>query len=453
MKEKGFYKRVFILTLPIVIQNLIVQMLNMADTLMIGRLGAVELASVGIANQYFFFFSLVIFGINAGVSMFISQFWGKKDMDNIRKMTGIGLFMSLVASIIFSFAAIYRPEKIMGIFNGDASLIKIGSEYLAIVAFSYIATAISLSFAFASRSIENSFLPMIASVAALFINMCLNYVLIFGKLGMPQLGVKGAAIATVTARMVEAVVIILYIYRKKLIIAVRLSNIFNFNLAFYKMAFSGVFPILANEVIWGLGNISYNIIYARMGVESAATIQITTTILNLLMIVVFSLGNAAMVIVGKEIGGGNIEKGKDYGRMLYKLALKIGALIGLFIFFSAPYMLLPFNVGRDIAEASEKILKINSMILLLRTYNFMMIVGILRGGGDARYGVVLQGIVMWFVGIPISYFAAFILELPIYQVFAFVTIEEIIKVIFISIRFKSGRWIKDITKGAENCLA
>jgi putative MATE family efflux protein len=428
-------------------------MLNMADTLMIGRLGSLELASVGIANQYFFFFSLVIFGINAGVSMFISQFWGKKDTDNIKKMTGIGLFMSLIASIIFSIAAICTPEKIMGIFNGDASLIKIGSEYLTIVAFSYIATAVSLSFAFASRSIENSFLPMMASIAALIMNMCLNYVLIFGKLGMPQLGVKGAAIATVTARMVEALVVLIYIYHKKIIIAVKFNHIFNFNWAFYKMALSGVIPILANEIIWGLGNISYNIIYARMGVESAATIQITTTILNLLMIVVFSLGNSAMVIVGKEIGAGNIEKGKEYGKDLYKMALKVGSFIGIFIFFSASYMLIPFNVEAQIIEASEKILKINSGILLLRTYNFMMIVGILRGGGDAKYGVVLQGIVMWFVGIPISYFAAFVLKLPIYQVFAFVAVEEIIKVIFISIRFKSGKWIKDITKNAENCLA
>lgn len=453
MKQYGFYKRVFLLTMPIIIQNLIIQMLNMADTLMIGRLGHVELASVGIANQYFFFFSLVLFGINAGVSMFISQFWGKKDIPNIKKMTGIGLFLSVLASIIFSFIAIYKPERIIMIFNGDSSVVKLGSQYLVIVAYSYIATAISISFAFSSRSIENSLLPMISSIAALIINMCLNYVLIFGKLGMPEMGVRGAAVATITARMVEAVVIIIYIYYKKLIISVNFGHIFSFNGSFYKMAMSGVLPILANEIIWGLGNITYNIIYAQMGVESAATIQITTTILNLFMIVIFSLGNSAMVIVGKEIGRGDMDSGMLYGRKLYKLALKIGAFIGIFIFFIAPYIVMLFKVDSQILFSSQRILRINSIILLLRTYNFIMIVGILRGGGDAKYGTVLQGLLMWFVGIPVSYFAAFHLKLPIHYVFAFVSIEEIIKVIFISIRFQSGKWIKDMTKGAEKCLA
>ena len=171
-----FYRRLFVLTLPIVIQNLIASMLNMADTLMIGKLGEKELAAVGMANQYFFFFSLMLFGVNAGVSMFISQFWGKKDILSIKKMTSIGIVLGTTISIIFMVIGIIFPNQIIGIFNKDAQVVALGGRYLVVVALSYVFTAISFSFAFASRSIENSFLPMMASIVALLINIVGNYI-------------------------------------------------------------------------------------------------------------------------------------------------------------------------------------------------------------------------------------------------------------------------------------
>ena len=194
-----FYRRLFVLTLPIVIQNLIASMLNMADTLMIGKLGEKELAAVGMANQYFFFFSLMLFGVNAGVSMFISQFWGKKDILSIKKMTSIGIVLGTTISIIFMVIGIIFPNQIIGIFNKDAQVVALGGRYLVVVALSYVFTAISFSFAFASRSIENSFLPMMASIVALLINIVGNYILIFGKFGVEAMGVEGAAWATVFA--------------------------------------------------------------------------------------------------------------------------------------------------------------------------------------------------------------------------------------------------------------
>ena len=206
-----FYRRLFVLTLPIVIQNLIASMLNMADTLMIGKLGEKELAAVGMANQYFFFFSLMLFGVNAGVSMFISQFWGKKDILSIKKMTSIGIVLGTTISIIFMVIGIIFPNQIIGIFNKDAQVVALGGRYLVVVALSYVFTAISFSFAFASRSIENSFLPMMASIAALLINIVGNYILIFGKFGVEAMGVEGAAWATVFARIIETIIIITYV--------------------------------------------------------------------------------------------------------------------------------------------------------------------------------------------------------------------------------------------------
>lgn len=445
----SFYKRVFILTLPIIIQNLIVQMLNMSDTLIVGRLGEKELASVGIANQYFFFFSLILFGINAGTSMFISQFWGKKDKLSITKTSSLGVFLSIIISVIFTIIAFLFSKEIIGIFNNDIDVLSLGSKYLLIVAISYIFTGISLSFSFSSRSIENTFLPMISSLIAFFVNLFLNYVLVFGKIGFPPMGVAGSAWATVIARILETCIILIYVYKKDLFIRFSPKVLFETKFSFLKPVLLGIIPILINEIVWGLGNVSYNIIYARLGVGAAATIQITTTIINLFMIIIFALGNSAMIIVGKEIGKGDISSGKKYANKIYKLALIIGTFIGFTIYILANKIVLFFNMSPEVLQASSIILKISAFILILRTYNFMMIVGILRGGGDAKFGVILQGIIMWFIGIPSVYVAAFILKLPIYYVVAFCITEEILKLIFISFRFKSGKWIKDLTKNIQ----
>lgn len=450
MKEKKFYKRIFILTLPIIIQNLIVQMLNMADTLMIGRLGELELAAVGIANQYFFMFSLVLFGINAGTSMYIAQYWGKKDKENIRRMTRIGLQFSLIATSIFTIIAMRYSKEIISVFNPNEEVVALGSRYLITVALSYLATSISISFAFASRSIENTFLPMLASIIALGVNIVLNYILIFGKFGFNPMGVEGAAWATVIARFIEAITIIIYIYYNKLVIAINLKKIHIFQIKYISLAIGGILPILINEIVWGLGTTTYNIIYARLGVSATATIQITTTVINLFMIVIFALGNSAMIVVGKEIGKGDIESGNLYAKKLCKLSLLIGLFIGIFIFILAPYIVRLFNVNEEILIAGEKILKINALILLLRTYVFIMIVGILRGGGDARFGAILQGLSMWFVGIPLVYYAAFILKLPLYYVIIFTIAEELIKVIFIVRRFSSGKWINNLVEESKS---
>lgn len=445
----SFYKRVFVLTLPIIIQNLIVQMLNMSDTLIVGRLGEKELASVGIANQYFFFFSLILFGINAGTSMFISQFWGKKDQLSITKTSSLGIFLSLIVSILFTIIAFLFSKEIIGIFNSDVDVLNLGSRYLLIVAISYIFTGISLSFSFSSRSIENTFLPMVSSLIAFFVNLFLNYVLVFGKIGFPPMGVAGSAWATVIARVLETTIILIYVYKKELFIRFSPKALFEIKFSFLRPVLLGMIPILINEIVWGLGNVIYNIIYARLGVGAAATIQITTTIINLFMIVIFALGNSAMIIVGKEIGKGDISSGKKYANKIYKLALVIGVFIGITIFALANKIVLFFNMSPEVLEASNIILKINAFILILRTYNFMMIVGILRGGGDAKFGVILQGIIMWLIGIPSVYVAAFVLKLPIYYVVAFCITEEILKLIFISFRFKSGKWIKDLTKNIQ----
>lgn len=443
--DKGFYKRVFLLTLPIIIQNLIVSLLNMMDTLMIGKVGEVELASVGIANQYFFMFTLVLFGINAGGSIFVSQFWGRHDVNSIKKVTSITLTLSIVVSLIFAFFAVLSPNEIIGIFNTRSDVISFGSQYLSTVAFSYLFTAISLSFAFSLRSIENTIAPMVASIMALAVNVILNYILIFGKFGFPQLGVKGAAIATNVARVIECLVILVVVYRKIKIVNFKWSDLKAVNRSFFSMTLKGMVPVIISEMVWGIGNLSYNIIYARMGVGATASTQITTTIMNLLMIVIMGLGSSSMIVVGKEIGAGQKEQGILYAKRMYRLAIGVGLMIAVVVFFGAQVLVAGFKMSESVLHSSAMILRIYSGLMIFKTYNFIMIVGILRGGGDSKYALIVQGATMWFIGIPMAFIAAFVLKLPIYAVVGMCTAEEVIKMIFLIYRFHSGKWIHNLT--------
>lgn len=441
-----FYKRVFWLTLPIIIQNLITSLLNMMDTVMIGKLGEVQLASVGIANQFFFMFTLILFGINAGGAIFVSQFWGKDDRESIRITTAMTLTMSVVVSMLFMVIALIFPEHIIGIFNNRPDVVAYGSKYLYWVAFSYVFTGISLSFAFSLRSIENTVAPMIASVIALFTNIAFNYVLIFGKFGFPKLGVQGAAIATDIARIAETAIVLIYVYGKSTVVNVKLHDLKKFTVRFWTMIMKGMAPVLLNEMVWGLGNVAYNMVYAHMGVAATASTQITSTIMNLFMIVILGLGSSSMIIVGKEIGAGSKEQGIEYARRMYRLAIGVGIFIGVIIISCADILVSGFRMSANVLHASAVILRIYGVILILRTYNFIMIVGILRGGGDSHYAVRVQGSTMWLIGIPLSCAGAFLFHWPIYMVVGICTVEEIVKAIFMFYRFRSGKWIHNITQ-------
>ena len=213
--DRKFLSNMLKIALPIMIQNLVTSSLNMADTIMVGKLGEVEIAAVGIANQYFFLFTMILTGLCGGCSVFISQYWGKKDFTNIKRMLGLGLVSALFVSIVFMAAGFFSPETIISLFNKESIVIDLGGKYLLIVLFSYIFTAVTFVYGYSLRSIGNTVAPLVVNIAALLCNVFFNYVLIFGKLGAPALGVEGAAIATLIARVLEAIILVILVYLDK----------------------------------------------------------------------------------------------------------------------------------------------------------------------------------------------------------------------------------------------
>ncbi|NLJ85479.1 MAG: MATE family efflux transporter, partial [Firmicutes bacterium] len=277
-KDKEFYATLLRITIPIALQNLISASLNMIDTLMIGQLGENQIAAVGLANEVFFLLNLFLFGICSGTGIFVAQFWGKGDIKNIRRVLGLSIFCGLGISGIFTFVALAMPEKALGVFTRDPAVIELGVSYLSIVGLSYVMTAITYTYAFALRNTAQPKIPMILSAIAVVTNAVFNYILIFGKLGLPAMGVRGAALATVIARALELGLVLWVVYGYDLPAAARLRDMVDLSLSFVGGFFRTALPVILNEGLWALGVTTYSVIYGRMGTGVVAAVNISGTV-------------------------------------------------------------------------------------------------------------------------------------------------------------------------------
>ena len=452
-KDKAFFSLILTLVIPITLQNLISSSLNMVDNVMIGRLGESEIAAVGLINQYFFIFTLVLSGINAGAGIFMAQFWGKKDRDSVKKILGLSLILGAIASLVFTFLAILAPEFIMNIFTRDPQVVPIGISYLKVISVTFIITSITQAFSTGLRCTGLAKPPMIASFVGVLVNCALNWVLIFGALGFPALGVVGAAIATGIARIVEGSIVILYTYKKETPVAANFKELFILDKDFVAVYFKVSYSVILNEIIWSLGITAYSVIYAKIGISEVASMQIATTINNLFMVMGIGIAMAASIVVGNQIGSGDEEKAIESAFRLGILAPVIGAIMGVLLYIAAPYVVRVFNVEAGTITSTIQVLKIMACVAPLRFFNVVMIVGVFRGGGDTTYSMIVQLGVMWLLSIPMGYLAATYLRLSLPQVFFIICLEEIFKLGFEVYRLRSKKWIKNVVNEVEYGLA
>ena len=443
--DRKFLSNMLKIALPIMIQNLVTSSLNMADTIMVGKLGEVEIAAVGIANQYFFLFTMILTGLCGGCSVFISQYWGKKDSTNIKRMLGLGLVSALIVSIVFMVAGFVSPETIISLFNKESIVIDLGGKYLFIVLFSYIFTAITFVYGYSLRSIGNTVAPLIVNIAALLCNVFLNYVLIFGKLGTPALGVEGAAIATLIARVLEAIILVILVYLDKGVFAANASELLNLNMDFFKKSYTIILPVLLNDVLWAMASLIYSVVYGRMGTGATAAIQICNTVSNMFMVVTFGMASASAIMVGNSIGEDKDDQAIDYAKKFMAVSLFVSILLGLILALTAPLILDLFNVSEEVRSSTLIMLYIISFIFVVRFLGMIIIVGILRGAGDARSSLIIEGSTMWFIGVPLTIMGAFLFKLPVHLVYALAILEEAAKFILGLMRLKSRKWINNIT--------
>ncbi|MFZ5354165.1 MAG: MATE family efflux transporter [Bacillota bacterium] len=446
LKDRVFYKTLLSIALPIAMQNLISSALNMVDTLMIGQLGASSIAAVGQANQVFFQFVLIMFGINSSCAIFTAQFWGKKDVLNIRKVLGLSLITGSIVSITFTLSAFFAPRFILSLFIKDPVVIELGSQYLRVVSISYLFTTISFAYSFGCRSIGQAKLPMVISAIALLTNTALNYVLIFGKFGFPEMGVRGAALATVIARIVETILVLIIIYSKRGVLAGSLKDMFSLSMSFVKRVFKTGLPVIANEAFWALGMIMYTVAFGRISTEAVASVHIANTVQNIFMVVAFGMGNACATMLGHEIGAGNKERTYSYAITFSILGTGVGILLGAGLIVASPLILSLFNITPEVYRASKIVLIISGLLMAVRIFNTQLIIGILRSGGDTTFSLLLEMGGVWGVGVPLAFLGALVFKLPVYWVYALLALEEITKAALGLPRVLSKKWIKSVVE-------
>ena len=445
-EDKKFLKKTVAIAIPITLQLLLNTILNLVDTMMIGTLGQSTIAAVGLANKVFFVFTLLIFGVVSGSSILTAQYWGVKDIKNIRRVLGMSLLIGLTGSIIFVIGGVFFPNDVMRIFTPNEGTIAIGASYLIIVAISYPLTAITNCYVSLLRAVNMVKAPVVITIISIGVNIILNYTFIFGHFGAPALGVQGAAIATVTARVIECLSILGVVYITKSPAAARIKEMICFDKECIKVYFKTVSPVIANEFMWGLGVSLYSLVYGRMGDEAVAAITITQNVEQIYVVIFQGLSSATAVILGNELGANKLEKADRYAKYFVMLQFVLTVVLGIICFMIKQPLITMFSVEDNIAVDISRCLIVFIAYLPFRMFNLINIVGILRSGGDTTASLLLDITGVWCVGIPMAFIGGMILGLPIYWVYAMVTFEEAYKFVLGMKRYKQKKWCKNIVQ-------
>lgn len=443
-QDKAFLRKTVSIAIPIALQGLLNTSLNFADIIMIGKLGEHAIAGVGLANKVFFVFTLLVFGIISGSGVLTAQYWGKREVTNIRRVLGISLMLVLGASVLFVVPCIINPEFVMSIFTNSTETIKTGAVYLAVVVISYPFTAVTNAYVSLLRGVNQVKAPVVISSAAILINFIFNYLLIYGKFGFPELGVAGSALGTLIARIFECTVLLTYVYRDKGPAAAAIKDFLSFDKRFLNKYFNTVSPVIANEFMWGLGVTLYSLAYGRMGDSAVAAITITQTVEQIMQVVFMGLSNAAAVILGNEMGAGHLKSAEKHAKDLIFIQLSLTFLVGIMCLIIRQPVISLFEASEEISGYVRLCFLVFIIYLPFKMFNTINIVGILRSGGDTKACLFLDCTGVWFIGIPMAFLGGLVFHLPIYTVYAMVLIEEIYKFILGVSRYRKKKWLRNL---------
>ncbi len=447
-ESRRFYHALASLVIPITIQNFITNAVNSADVFMLGYVGQTELSAVSLANQFQFLLSGVFFGISSGVTMLASQYWVKKDTNSIQAVMGIAIKIAFVITTVLAVGALTVPAALMRIYTNDEVLISIGAGYLRIIGVSYICMSFSQVYLCALRSMERAPLSTLISTTALLMNIVLNAVFIFGIGGAPKLGVMGVAIGTVTARIAELLLCLADAVRGK-VFSIDLKIMFGRHKLLFQDFFKYAVPALINDCAWTVAFSLYSAIMGHMNADVVAASSVASTVRNLCTILCFALGAGASVLLGIEIGEGKLEVVKRDARRSCLVTLAVGILTGIVLLLIRPLVFMFFSLTERASGYLDFMLLISAYYVVGQAMNTLLIAGIFRAGGDSRFGMICDIIVMWVISVPLGFISAFVLKLPPMAVYFILCLDEFWKIPVVYRHYKSFRWLKDITREWE----
>ena len=446
IKDKNFYKVLFSITLPIAAQNFITFTVSLADSLMLGKVGEIALSGANLANQLFFILMIITFGVTSAAMVFASQYWGKNDVYSMKRVITIMLRLAAVISVAASALAICIPETVMSWYSDDAAVIEAGASYLRIIGWAYPFYSITNAMASVLRSAHIVKISIVIYLSSLIVNVSLNWVLIFGHLGAPAMGVEGAAIATAVARLVEFIILIIYLafFEKKIHYTIKdfFVSVKDYLGAFFK---TGA-PVVLNEAIWSIGTSVLSMIIGHISTEFVSANSIANIIWQCVWVVVSGMGNATSVVIGNAIGRGEKKENVlNKAKTIVLLAAIMGILSAITLLIIRGPVINFYEVSAETKALAYDLIVSYAIIIVFQAMSVQYIVGIFRGGGDTKTAMIVDVLFLWITAIPLGALTGLVLGWAPPFVYLMLRSDELLKNIIGFLRLRSGKWIRDIT--------
>lgn len=444
MEKKVLKRSLFVLALPIAIQNLIAFSGNAVDTIMIGQVSETAFSGTSLANQVFFIITMVLSGIAGGSNVLISQYWGRKDKESIYKVLAYTYRFAISLVLCIVIVSLFFPTAVLKIFSNNPELIAQGSIYLRYVCLSYLFFSVSTITVQVLRSVRAVRIAVISSLTALICNAVLNYLLIFGHFGFPELGLMGAGIATTTARFIEFVVVMVYVYKYEKNLELRLHKLRHLDKNIRQLFLRKCGPVCANEAMWSLGESCIVMIIGRLGTGVVMAMGIYNVITQLSNVLMNGLDSAACVMIGNTLGAKKHEELQILRKYFQRLSLVVGGVDGALMLLSIPFVLIIYPMNAQTQMLAKQILCVGAIIELFKSFQCMNMMGILRGGGDVKFACMNDIIFLWGLGLPLGFLCAIVFDLPFIFVFLAMKSDQIVKCFTSEWRIRKNHWMKAI---------
>ncbi|MDD6614685.1 MAG: MATE family efflux transporter [Lachnospiraceae bacterium] len=448
IKDKNFYRSVALLAVPIAVQSMITVGVNMMDTIMVGRLGETELSAVSLANTFINIYHILCMGLSMGASVLVARFNGMKDQVDMQKSVAIMYRLTVLIASLFCIITLAAPEAIMHIYSRETAIIERGVEYLRWSAVTYYLLGLSLTTTIILRAVGKQKVPLYTSFGAFFINVGANNIFIFGHLGMPRMGVAGAALGTLIARLFEFTMICGFLFFKDDVIGFRTGNLFMKTGDLLKEYIRISIPVLVSDGILALGNNSVAMIIGRIGGEFVAANAVTAVTQQMSSVLTQGFSQAGTMITGKTLGEGDRGKAQEQGYAFLGIGFLLGLLSAAVILVISTPVIRSYHLSEHTAGIARQLMDAIAIIVLFQSTNSIMTKGVLRGGGDTKVLMAADNVFLWIASLPLGILAAFVLRLPAFWIYFYLKIDQVLKSIWCVYRLRSGKWIKKI-KGSQ----
>lgn len=441
--------QILAIAVPLALQSMLGFLVNLVDTVMVGKLGTVALAGVSQANQIFFIVAMTVPGIAAGASVLVSQAWGKGDIERIHRVLAYAYRTALVFVTILMAVVLLFPEQIMGIYTPEKETIAVGCEYLRIVVWSYLFYTLTNITTGVLRAVRTVKICLYSAIVSVVLNIVGNYILIEGHFGFPALGVTGAAAATLIARIGEFLIILYYVYARENQIGIRLWKMKRIDKSIGKLFFSTSIPVICNEMFWGLGVSAQAIVLGRLGNEVVSANSVAGSVTQLTSVLCQGISAAACVIVGNTVGAERYEKIPSLKKLFQKLAVAMGVLCSVLTLAAIPAVSHIYHIGGETMEYCRQLMIVMAVILPFMELQSMNMMGLLRGGGDVKFQMANDLLFLWGLTVPMGFVTAFVFHAPVAVVYIVLKCDQVIKVFTSEWRLRSGKWIHNMNGETE----